>query len=87
MYSGNFSYYDKQIAKTIIEKGKEKKRIIEPSWFTRGNLLSVVGFRREGVFIPKKYRGSVYRHTIQKITEVKENGEIRLQSERKEVED
>ena len=59
MYSGNFSHYDKQIAKTIIENGKTKKQVVEPSWFTRGNLLSVVGFRRGSTFVPKKYRNSV----------------------------
>lgn len=85
MYSGNFSHYDKQVSKKTIKKGKEKKQIIESSWFTRGNLLSVVGFRRGATFIPKKYRSSVYQHTIQKITEVKKDGSLVLQSEREVV--
>lgn len=83
LYSGSFAHYDRQITEQVFEKGKQINRVIEPSWFKRGTLLSVVGFRRGDLFIPKKYRGSIYQHTIQKITEVnEENGDIRIQSER-----
>ena len=87
MHAGNFAHYDRQVVRTVIEKGKEKKEVVERSWFTRGNLLCIVGFRRGGVFVPKKYRNSVYQHTIQKINEVYENGDAALQSERRRVED
>lgn len=86
LYGGNFAHYDKQITEQIIENGKEKKRIVEPSWFKRGTLLCVVGFKRGELFIPKKYANSIYQHTIQKITDVNnETGEIKIQSERKRV--
>lgn len=82
MYSGNFSHYDRQIAKT---EPNGKKTIVERSWFTRGSLISVVGFRRGATFIPKKYRNSVQQHTIQKITDIDDRGRITLQPERRRV--
>lgn len=85
MYAGNFAHYDKQITETEVVKGKEKNTIVETSWFTRGNLLSVVGFKRGSTFIPKKYRNSVYQHTIQKITDVTDEGYMTVQTDRRRV--
>ena len=47
----------------------------------------VTGFRRGQQFKPKKYKNSIYQHTIQKILNIEENGGLVLQSDRKEVED
>ena len=86
LYAGNFSHYDKQITEPVFENGQQKNRVVETSWFKRGTLLSVVGFRRGGLFLPKKYANSIYQHTIQKITEVNDKtGDIKIQSERKMV--
>jgi len=84
-YSGQFSFYDKTISidDGIDEKtGKNKKTTLEEGWFKRGNLLLITGFRREGNFFPKRYKNSVAQHTVQLIREIKENGDLILQSDR-----
>jgi len=77
MYGGAFTHYDKQIS--VVEGGK--KRVVEKSWFTRGNLLFVTGFRREDQFVLKTYKNSPHAHTINLITGI-EGTEVKLQSER-----
>lgn len=78
-YKGQFSFYDKQISE-LNEDGT--KTVLEKSWFSRGNKLLVTGYRREEQFVPKKYVDSAYRHTLQLITDIDENGKLKLQSER-----
>jgi len=79
LYKGQFSFYDKQISK-IDEDGK--KSVLEKSWFTRGSKILVTGYRREDQFIPKKYIDSAYRHTLQLITDIDIEGNLKLQSDR-----
>jgi len=83
-YSGQFSFYDKTISKDngIDDKGKTKKIILENGWFRRSELLLVTGFRRGDIFKPKRYRDSIYQHSISKIIEVKNNGNLILQNDR-----
>lgn len=81
IYKNQYSIFDKQIS----EKGADgKKKVIERSWFTKGNLLLVQGIRRGHDFVPKKRKDSIYP-IISKITEITENGSIKLQTERLEV--
>lgn len=76
LYSGAFSMYDRQISK--VENGK--KTVVDKSWFNRGELLLLRGFRRGDQFVLKAPKGE---HTINKITEVRpEDGTIGLQAER-----
>ncbi|AZV43583.1 DNA polymerase [Peribacillus asahii] len=82
MYGGSFGFYNKQISRPI---SKDKKEVLEGSWFTRGNMLLFTGFRRGNQFIPRKYRDSIYRHTISKIDHVYEDGKLDLTTERVEV--
>lgn len=81
-YAGAFSHYDKQIS-TYDDKGN--KKVIEKSWFTKGNLLIITGFRREDQFVPRKYKNSIYQHTVVLITDILQNGELKLQLERKQI--
>ncbi|MCP1159288.1 hypothetical protein [Bacillus infantis] len=81
-YAGAFSHYNKQISRPI---SKEKKEVIEPSWFTRGNKLLVTGFRRGNKFVPRKYKNSIYQHTVALIQEIDQDGNLYLQTERKEA--
>lgn len=81
-YSGQFAFYDRQIS--VIsedEKGKESKSVLEESWFKRGNKILITGFRRGDQFKPKRYKNSIFPHSIQLITEVVDSDLI-LQSER-----
>jgi DNA polymerase III subunit alpha len=81
-----FSHFDKQLSETV-EDGK--KKVIEKSWFKRGNKLLITGFRRGDTFIPKVYKNSVFKHAIYLITKIEEDGNIvatafRADSEREE---
>ena len=78
-YKGQFSFYDKQIVELREDGSKEVK---EKSWFQRGNKLVVTGFRRGENFIPRKYKDSIYNHSLQLIKEVNSDGTLVLQSER-----
>lgn len=78
-YKGQFVFYDKQLSE-IEEDGT--KKTIEKSWFSRGNKLLVTGIRRGEQFVPKKYKDSAYKHSIQLITEINNNGKLTMQSER-----
>lgn len=71
MWGGSFSHYDRQI--------KVNGRIEERSWFTRGNLLLLKGFKRGQQFILKSPKGE---HTISLINGVSESGLLGLRYER-----
>lgn len=77
-YSGQFSHYNRQVSK--VKNGK--KIVLEKSWFTRGNLLMITGFRRGEQFVAKTYSDSPQRHTTSLITEVRKDGSIGLKFER-----
>jgi len=79
MYRDQFAAFDKQISERI--PGSNKKKIVERSWFKRGNKLLITGFRRETQFVAKTYKNSG-RHTIYKITDIHEDGSISLIWER-----
>ena len=74
-----FTLFDKQIS----EKGDDgKKHVVEKSWFNRGNMIIVTGIRQGDDFIVKKY-ASTPGHQLYRITEITKDGELLLQSERK----
>lgn len=83
-YAGAFSHYDKALTK--IGAGG-KKETIEKSWFTRGNLVMVKGFRREDQFILRTnaQKGLGKEHTINLILGVQDDGSLLLQSERENI--
>lgn len=83
-YSGQFAFYDRQIS-VVNEDGK--KTTLEDGWFKRGNKLLITGFRRGDQFKPKIYRNSVYQHSVYKIVDVKENGDLDFQTERVSIDD
>lgn len=75
----HYAYYNKQISEKD-ESGV--KKVKEKSWFTRGTKLMVVGIRRGGTFVAKKYKNTG-GHRLYKITEVTNNGtEMLLSSSR-----
>jgi DNA polymerase-3 subunit alpha len=81
-YGGQFSFYNQQLSNKNAEG---KKEVLEKSWFTRGNLLLVTGFRRGNQFVAKKYKTSIYQHSLAMIQEIDPDGNLILQSERTEV--
>lgn len=76
LYAGAYAHYNKEI--------KEKGKRIEESWFKRGTLLMVSGYRREDQWIVRKDK--YQEHSINKITNIKSNGELELQLDRYYVE-
>ena len=64
----------------VNEDGSKTR--IEGSWFSRGTKLMITGFRRDEQFIPRQYKDSIYKHTVQLIKSVNDDGTLILQSER-----
>lgn len=73
-----FALFDKQISE---KQPDGTKKVIEKSWFNRGNMIIVQGIRQGDNFIAKKY-SSTPGHTLYHILEITKDGEIITQSER-----
>jgi len=56
------------------------KKVVEKSWFKRGTMLLITGYRREDQFVGKTYQ-STGTHQLYKITQILDD-EIKLQHER-----
>lgn len=73
-----FALFDKQ---TFKRNPDGTKKVIEKSWFNRGNMIIVQGIRRGDEFVSKKYASSG-GHQLYHIDEVLPNGELNVRSER-----
>ena len=73
-----FSIFDKQISEKTPEG---TKKVIEKSWFNRGNMILVQGIRSGDNFLPKKYASSG-GHQLYKINDILDDGDLVLQTER-----
>lgn len=76
---GVFNAYDKQISRILTDG---KKKVAERSWFTRGNILIVHGFRRGSMFFAKRYRNEEDMHHFFKVVGFDEDNEAIIQEER-----
>ena len=74
-----FALFDKQISERQFNG---TKKIVEKSWFNKGNMILVQGIRSGDNFIPKKYATSSSGHQLYKINEVLPEGDLILQVER-----
>ena len=79
MNKGHYAFYSKTISK-VNEKG-EKTRL-EESWLKRGNLLLIAGIRRDDQFWPMIYTDTIYKHTVNLIQDVYNDGTLKIQVER-----
>ena len=73
-----FSLFDKQIS---ARQEDGTKKVLEKSWFNRGNMILVRGIRRGDDFIAKRYT-STEGHTLYKIQIIDEFGNIKITNER-----
>ena len=73
-----FTLFDKQIS---VKQPDGTKKIVEKSWFNRGNMIVVMGVRSGDNFIAKKYASSG-GHQLYKINEIIDGTEILLTHER-----
>lgn len=83
MEAGKFSFYNRQLS--VYDESLGKNRVVEKSWFTRGNILIVRGVRRGDIFRPKVYRNGAYAHSIALVTRVFEDGYISFEDERARI--
>lgn len=74
-----FSMFDRRIS--TIDPTTGKKKFLENSWFNRGSMIMVKGFRREDMFVSRNYAASA-GHQLYRITQVFPNGDLELQGER-----
>ena len=70
--------FDKQLSE---KQADGSKKVVEKSWFNRGSMIMLTGFRRGDSFVPKKY-SKTPTHQLYKIDEVNSDGEIKIRSER-----
>lgn len=80
LQKGQFGFYDRRLS--AIDEEKNTKTVAEEGWFKRGTLLMITGFRRGDQFVAKKYKDSIYRHSVSKIIKIEDDGLLSLQSER-----
>lgn len=66
-----FSMFDRQISERRQLDGK--KKVLEKSWFNKGNMIVVQGIRRGDEFVAKKYASSL-GHTLYHIDKITNNG-------------
>ena len=73
-----FTLFDKQISE---RQADGTKKVMEKSWFNRGNMIVVQGIRQGDDFITKKYSSSA-GHQLYKIDSIAANNELVLKTER-----
>lgn len=84
IYQAQFVKYDKQISE---RQADGHKKIIERSWFSRGNKLMFTGIRRGDTFVPKIYKNGEFKTPIALIKEIDENGFLVTITERYSTDD
>lgn len=73
-----FNLFDKQISE---KQADGKKKVMEKSWFGRGNMIVVQGIRQGDSFMAKKYASSG-GHQLYKIEKLLPNGDLVLTNDR-----
>lgn len=81
-YSGSYIYYNKVIS---YQDEKGVKHRVEGSWFDRGGLILISGVRRELSFLPKTDWSKGFRHSVELITGVLDDGTLLLKEEREKL--
>ena len=83
IFGDAFTHYDKQIS---IRRPDGTKKVVEKSYFSRGNKIIVTGIKKDETnFLAKKYSKTPYS-LVEKITYIREDGTIETTSERAEAE-
>lgn len=78
-FSGElYAMYKKQISQPQPDG---TKKVVEKSWFSRGNLLMLQGYRRDDTFVTKSYSKSIF-HQIYKIDKINDDNSLELRHDR-----
>lgn len=78
LHRGAYAAYKAQYSEVV----DGKKTVLEKPWLSRGTMLIVSGYRRGEEFVCKKYSNSIYRHQLQKVLNINQDGNAIIQSER-----
>ncbi|HLO11534.1 MAG TPA: PHP domain-containing protein [Pseudoneobacillus sp.] len=62
-HKGAFLHYDKK----VVDIRGNDKIVLDPSWFSRGTKLVIVGYRRNDEFVPRVYKDTPYENSTMKI--------------------
>lgn len=81
-YAGSYIYYNKVLS-VLDEKGVKHR--IEGSWFDKGGLLLISGVRRDLSFLPKTNWSKGFKHPVQLITRVNQDGTLELKEDREKL--
>lgn len=82
VYRTQFGKYDKQIS---VKDDSGKKKVIEKSWFSRGNKIMISGIRRENFFVPKVYANNpIFEYPFELVSKIENDGSIEVYGERAE---
>jgi DNA polymerase-3 subunit alpha len=73
-----FALFDKQISE---RQADGTKKVMEKSWFNRGNMIVVTGIRSGDDFISKKY-ASTGGHQLYRVEKILPNGDLVLKDSR-----
>ena len=79
IFGDAFTHYDRQISEPRMDG---TKKVIERSWFSRGNKIIVSGIKKDGMFVCKKYKKTPW-HLCELITDIYDDGFVEIQKERK----
>ena len=72
---GAFGYYKQTI---------EVNGVKDENWLKRGNIICCSGYRRGDAFFGKKYKNSLFQHTLALVTKINEDKTLDIQLERLE---
>ena len=81
-HAGSFAHYDKVISVADTATGTKTK--LEDSWFKKGTLLAVTGYRQGDNFRPKTYADSIIKHSVQRLS-FDRSGRLYTQAERTQI--
>lgn len=81
-YKESYAHYNRRLS---VPNDKGGKEVVEDSWFKRGTLLIVSGFRRGDQWWPRIYNESVFKHTFSRILKVNDDGSLDIQFERTKI--
>ena len=73
---GAFNHYNKQISS--FNKQLNKSVVVDTSWFERGSLVMVKGYRQDDRFMARNYSG----HTVSRIVGTRDKDLLWLQTDR-----
>ncbi len=68
----SYTHWNKRLSQVQADG---KKKIMEKSWFERGEILVITGFRRDENFFPKNYKNSDFEFDLAKVR-VNKDGEF-----------